>query len=166
MEGLAEMIVKKARSVPTNTAIALTGNKARIAKVAVTGGLGLEVTYEGKKLLFPMAEAKSAVESFMIGAHKSREDINRKFDLELCYENGIPATTCEWNCVKSRAKAEGSIHRILKNPPLSGEMETETASIPFDARNRDGWDVESMPSMVPVMTESTDESENEDEEEI
>ena len=58
MNDIAELIVQKARAVPVDTGIALTCNNARIAKVAVTGGVGLEVTYEGKMLLFPMTEMK------------------------------------------------------------------------------------------------------------
>ena len=83
MEDIAELIVKKARTVPIDTGIALTCNNARIAKVAVTGGVGLEVTYDGKMLLFPMAEMTTAVQSFMAAAHLSGADIASKHDLKV-----------------------------------------------------------------------------------
>lgn len=163
VEDLAEEIVKQARALPTTTRIALTSNNARIAKVAVTGGVGLQITYDGnKKVLFPMQEAKNAVESFMASAHESGTDIRTKYTLKVFYENGVPALTpFDWNCHEARAKAKRSIHRILKNPPLAlhSEMEMETASIQVDARERDGWNVESMPSAEST---STDESEVED----
>ena len=159
MNDIAELIVKKARSVPIDTGIALTCNNARIAKVAVTGGVGLEVTYEGKMLLFPLAEMKTALQSFMTAAHLSGADTASKYDPKVYHANGVPLMKFEWNCKKSRAKAEASLHRILQKPPLCSEMETEKASIPFDARGRDGWDVDSVQT-----TESMDESEGEEDE--
>jgi len=50
-------------------------------------------------------------------------------------------------------------HVRRQTPPLCSEIETEKASIPFDARGRDGWDVDS----VVQMTESMEESEGEEE---
>ena len=158
MEDIAELIVKKAQAVPIDTGIALTCNNARITKVAVTGGVGLEVTYEGKMLLFPMTEIKTAVQSFMTAVHLSGADMASKYDPKVYHANGVPLMKFEWNCKKSRAKAEASMYRILQKPPLCSEMETEKASIPFDARGRDGWDVDS------VVTESIEESESEEDE--
>lgn len=158
MNDIAELIVKKARSVPIDTGIALTCNNARIAKVAVTGGVGLEVTYEGKMLLFPLAEMKTALQSFMTAAHLSGADTASKYNLKVYHANGVPLMKFEWNCEKAQAKAGTSMHRILQKPPLCSEIETEKSSIPFDARGRDGWDIDS------VMTESMEESEGEEDE--
>ena len=99
MEDIAELIVKKAQAVPIDAGIALTCNNARIAKVAVTGGLGLEVTYEGKTLLFPMAEMKTAVQSFMTAAHLSGADA----DSTPSSESGSATNTSEMLCVRPRA---------------------------------------------------------------
>lgn len=145
MDDLAKLIVKEAQSVPTGTAIALTSNNARIAKVEVTGGVGLEVTHEGKMLLFPIAEMKAAVQSFLIAAHLSGVDVGSQYNLKVYHANGVPLMHLGWNCEKERAKAEASMLRILQTPPLCSEIETEKASTPFDARGRDGW---AQPRMV------------------
>ena len=106
-----------------------------------------------------LAEMKAAVQSFMTAAHLSGADADSKHYPKVYHANGVPLMKFEWN-KKSRAKAEASMHRILQNPPLCSEMETEKASIPFDARGRDGWDVDSMVHM----TESEDEGEGEEDE--
>ena len=61
MQDIAEIIVKKARMMPVDIGVALESNGATIAKVKVTGGIGLEVkvaggafTSEDRALLFPM----------------------------------------------------------------------------------------------------------------
>ena len=78
MEDIAECIVKKARMMPVDTGVALKCNGVIIAKVAVTGGFGLEVTSGDKKaaLLFPMAEIQAAVTSFLTAAHVEGKNIH------------------------------------------------------------------------------------------
>ena len=66
MEDLAEVIVKKARTTPIDLGVSLEANGVVIAKVAVTGGHGIEVRHPtGKTLLFPLAELEVAVQCFM-----------------------------------------------------------------------------------------------------
>ena len=61
MQDMAEMIVEQARMMPTERGVALTCNGARIAKVEVTGGFGLEVTSADKerRLVFALNEKTS-----------------------------------------------------------------------------------------------------------
>ena len=61
MQDMAEMIVEQARIMPTERGVALTCNGARIAKVEVTGGFGLEVTSADKerRLVFALNEKTS-----------------------------------------------------------------------------------------------------------
>ena len=93
----------------------------------------------------------------MTAAHLSRDESDSY--LKVHHANGVPLMQFHKYSEKGQAKAEASMHRILQKPPLCSEMETEKASIPFDARGRNGWDVESM----VLMTESMDESEGDDE---
>ena len=73
MEDIAEQIVKKARMMPQKTGVVLKCNGVSIAKVAVTGGVGIEVRVPYESLLFPFAEIKinAAVECFATAAQKT-----------------------------------------------------------------------------------------------
>ena len=53
------MIVEQARMMPSERGIALTCNGARIAKVQLNDGFGLEVTSADKLLVFPINEKTS-----------------------------------------------------------------------------------------------------------
>jgi len=170
MQDIAEIIVNKARKMPVDIGVALESNGATIAKVKVTGGVGLEVkvrggvfTSEDRALLFPMAELPMAVQSFLTAAHLGAIDNSEKYVPTVRHTNGVPLLRFEWNCDKARAKAACSVSRLLLHPPLCREAEAPAeASIPFDARGRVGWDVDSVSPMVEETQEN--ESSGDDEE--
>ena len=169
MQDIAEVIVKKARMMPVDIGVALESNGATIAKVKVTGGVGLEVkvtagvfTCEERALLFPMAELPMAVQFFLTAAHLGGDQNAEKYHPTVWHTNGVPFLRFEWNCKKARAQAACSVSRLLLRPPLCREIEAPAeASIPFDARGRVGWDVDSVSPMV----EETQENESGDDEE-
>ena len=143
MQDIAEIIVNKARMMPVDTGVALESNGATVAKVKVTGGFGLEVTSADQALLFPMAELPMAVESFLTAALLGGKDITVR------HTNGVPLLRFEWYCKKERAQAACSVSRLLLHPPLCREIEAPAdAIIPFDARGRVGWDMDSVRPMV------------------
>ena len=148
MQDIAEIIVKKARVTPVDTGVALESNGATIFKVKVTGGFGIQVTSEDRALLFPMAELPMAVQSFLTAVHVGGNDLE-KYRPTLRHTNGVPLLGFEWNDKKERAKAARSVSHLLLHPPLCREIEAPAeATIPFDARGRVGWDVDSVSSPV------------------
>ena len=68
MEDIAEQIVKRARMMPEDTGVRLEANGVVIAKVKVTGGVGVEVRSGSATLLFAMTAIKTAVQ---IGARSA-----------------------------------------------------------------------------------------------
>ena len=145
MQDVADCIVKRARTMPVETGVALRSNRARIAKVAVTGGFGLEVSFAESSLLFPMAEIQVAVESFLTSAHMGNVEFSEKHHPVVYHGNGVPLLRFEWNSTSQKVKAHRSVVHFLRNPPLCRGMETpERASVEFDSRGCAGWDVESV----------------------
>ena len=147
MEDIAEQIVKKARMMPLKTGVVLKCNGVSVAKVAVTGGVGIEVRVPYDSLLFPFAEIDAAVESFMTAAHQAADaELSQPSDRHypvVRHTNGIPLLRFEWNDRAARQKAQVGIAHILKHPPLSDKTATvESSTEPFDARGLVGWDAE------------------------
>jgi hypothetical protein len=68
MDELATLIVKRARPMPVDTGIACNCNGAILAKVKVTGGVGVEVRFNGSALLFPHGAARHG----MLGLYDDR----------------------------------------------------------------------------------------------
>ena len=150
MDDIANLIVKKARSTPEDTAVGLQCNNVTITKVLVTGGFGLQIKFQDTYLLFPISEAKGAVTCFLNAAHHAGiGDPASKFNPTVFHANGIPLITFQLN----DTKATQSLARLLLNPPLS-DIEIETAS--FDARGLVGWSVD-----TPVPSESDEERSSE-----
>ena len=144
MEDIAEQIVKKARMMPQKTGVVLKCNGVSIAKVAVTGGVGIEVRVPYESLLFPFAEINAAVECFVTAAQKTpgteRDD---RWYPYVYHTNDIPLLHFEWSNRVERKKALVSIARILKHPPLSDKTaNVESSTKPFDARGFVGWDAD------------------------
>ena len=168
MQDIAECIVMKSRMLPVETGVALQCNGAMIAKVAVTGGFGFEVTSADKKssLLFPKAELHRAVESFLTAAHVVAVDGAARYKPVVCHANGLPLLSFEWNDIKAKRLAQRSVSDILLQPPLCHEMQTAAkTSLSFDARGRHGWDIDSVQPMNEDPQEASESHEEDDDEE-
>jgi hypothetical protein len=148
MNDIADLIVKKARSTPEDTAVGLQCNNVTITKVLVTGGFGLQIKSQGSHFLFPISEAKGAATCFLTAGRCAGVDANAWFHPTVLHANGIPLLKFEWNDNKERKAAIQSLAHLLLNPPLS-DIEMETAS--FDARGHAGWSVD-----APMRSESSD----------
>jgi hypothetical protein len=126
MQDMAEMIVEQARMMPTEKGVALTCNGARIAKVAVVGGFGLEVTSADKerRLVFPLNEKTSqgvqmAAESFLSEGHHAVEDVHahERYHPTVRHENGLRLLTFEWN-TRRELGIVYAVCRLLLEPPV------------------------------------------------
>lgn len=135
MDDIAEQIVKRARRMSDDTAVRLESNGVVIAKVKVTGGIGLEVRSGNATLLFPKAGIKKAVETFLVAVHTADVDTKSRFSPIVRHANGIAMLTFQWNCNKERASAMASLVEILENPPLcESATEVEKAMTPMDTQ--------------------------------
>ena len=84
-----------------------------------------------------------------LAVHLGGNDNSEKYHPTVRHMNGVPLLRFEWNCKKARAQAARSVAHLLLYPPLCREIESPAdASIPFDARGHDGWDVDSVRPMV------------------
>ena len=118
MDDIADIIVKKARSMPEDAAVGLLCNEVTITKVSVTGGFGLKIKSQDSKLLFPITEVEGAVSCFLTAAHCAGVD-NAAYNLTVLHANGIPRLKFSWNADKEREAAIQSLAHHLLNPPLS-----------------------------------------------
>ena len=142
MDDIAEQIVKRARMMPDDTAVRLESNGIVIAKVKVTGGIGLEVRSGSATLLFPKAGIKKAVETFLVAAHTANVDINSRYSPIVRHANGIAMLTFQWNCKKDHASAMASLVEILESPPLcETATEVEKVMTPMDTQGGVGLGV-------------------------
>ena len=147
MDDIAEQIVKKARMMPQKTGVVLKCNGVSIAKVAVTGGVGIEVRVPYESLLFPFAEINAAVECFVTAAQKTpgteRDDRWYPYVYQSHERHSARLLHFEWSNRVERKKALVSIARILKHPPLSDKTaNVESSTKPLDARGFVGWDAD------------------------
>ena len=126
MQDMAEMIVEQARMMPAERGIALTCNGARIAKVQLNDGFGLEVTSADKKrrLVFQINEKTSqgvqmAAESFLTEGHHAIDDVHAH---ERCHptvqhDNGLRLLTFDWN-ERRELGVVYAVCRLLLEPPI------------------------------------------------
>ena len=142
MEDMTDLIVKRARTMPVDTGIALKCNGAVLAKVKVTGGVGVEVRAEGSTLLFPMAQLDMAVVSFLTSAHTAPgfDILKDLYRPTIRHANGLALLRFEWNDKKERASAQKTIAQYIMKPPLCTSTALEASSQPFDARGQVGWE--------------------------
>ena len=142
MEDIAEQIVKRARMMPEDTGVRLEANGVVIAKVKVTGGVGIEVRSGEATLLFAMAAIKTAVQCFLTSARMAPNVGNAdRYVPTLRHANGIAMQSFQWSDKKERASAAAFVVDILQTPPLCEETTTlEKAVTPMDARGLVGWE--------------------------
>ena len=141
MDEMADMIVKKARTMPVDTGIAVTCNGVVLAKVKVTGGVGVELRAQGSTLLFPMAQVDMALVAFISAAHTAPRGFDDKdlYVLTIRHANGIALLQLNWNS-KETAAAQKMLAQYIRKPPLCPHTALETSSQPFDARGMSGWE--------------------------
>lgn len=139
---MADLIVKRARTMPVDTGIALECNGVVLAKVKVTGGMGVEVRAEGSTLLFPMAQLDMAIVSFLTAAHTAPgfDILKDLYHPTIRHANGLALLDFEWNDKKERATAQKMIAQYIRKPPLCPETALEQSSHSFDARGVAGWE--------------------------
>ena len=143
MEDMTDLIVKRARTMPVDTGIALKCNGAVLAKVKVTGGVGVEVRAEGSTLLFPMAQLDMAIVSFLTSAHTAQgfDILKDLYRPTIRHTNGLALLRFEWNDKKERAAAQKSIAQYIMKPPLCPSTALDPSSQPFDSRGVSGWEI-------------------------
>ena len=143
MEDIAEQIVKCARTMPEDTGVSLECNGIVIAKVKVTGGVGLEVRSGNDALLFAMAAIQTAVRCFLTAAHAAPDlqPNNNRHHPIVRHKNGIAMYNFRYNDPKEHANAATFVIDILQTPPLCKDTPTvEKAVTAMDARGLVGWE--------------------------
>ena len=166
MEDIAECIVAKSRMMPLHTGVSFVSGGATITKVAVTGGIGLEVADKKSSLLFAMAEVHVAVVSFLTsGWDQEKRKRPHCTTLTVRHANGLAILMFSWTNDTELEQAIRSVTRVLLHPPVCNEtLTTATSAVSFDARGRDGWDINSVDPIDNDPQERSD-SEEQDEDE-
>ena len=113
----------------------------------MTGGIGFQVTDKKSSLLFPMAEVRAAVVSFLTSAYISAKEMGEQWPHQrvIRHANGLPILMFSWTNDTELKQAIRSVTRVLLHPPFCNEALTTAASaVSFDARGRGGWDIDSV----------------------
>ena len=129
MEDIAESIVAQSRMMPLHTGVSLVSGSVTITKVAVTGGMGFEVADKKSSLLFPMAEVRAAVVSFLTsGWDQEKRKRPHCTTLTVRHANGLAILMFSWHCKAQNEQAIQELTRMLLQPPLCNEMLTMSTS--------------------------------------
>jgi len=149
MEEIAEHIVKKARTIPVDTGVEFDINGVRLAKVAVVGGFGLELTLPGGELLlFPFSRMWEAITAFVTSGWNHGTDLcNRVACVPVKHVSGHTITEFHRNCEKDIKRAKELIKSLLKEPPLykGGVARDVKDTTLVDARGTSGWHPDATP---------------------
>ena len=118
MEDIAECIVAKSRMMPLDTGVSFVSGSVTITKVAVTGGIGFQVADKTSSLLFPMAEVRAAVVSFLTSGYISNQE---KRECTVRHANGLAILMFSWTYDAEKEQAIRSVTRMLLQPPLCND---------------------------------------------